>query len=224
MKIFINGKPIKISGMQDQGLNENDYDVVFNSKDVIGSRNLVGKVLVYNASLTQIDRFLRISEVKKLKKLESLHFRVQDLDIAKDYIKDNFKIVKAAGGLVVKGDKVLMIYRLKKWDLPKGKLKKNEDTLKGAKREVEEECNIKVEVKEKIGITWHTYTQKGKKILKRTDWYEMVCLDDSNMKPQLKEFIEEVKWMDKREVRKVLRNSYRSIEQVFNKFSKDYIA
>lgn len=224
MKIFINDKPVKISSMQDQGLNEKDYDVVLNSKDEIGSRKLVGKVLVYNASLSQIDRFLRISEVKKLKKLESLNFCVQDLETAEDYIKDNFKIVKAAGGLVVKGDKVLMIYRLKRWDLPKGKLKKNEDPIKGAKREVEEECNIKVEVKEKIGVTWHTYTTKGKKILKKTLWYEMLCLDDVNMKPQLKEFIEEVKWMEKKDVKRVIKASYKSLEQVFNKYSKNYIS
>jgi 8-oxo-dGTP pyrophosphatase MutT (NUDIX family) len=101
-------------------------------------------------------------------------------------------------------------------------LKRKEDSMKGAKREVEEECNIKVEVKDKIGATWHTYTQKGKKILKKTTWYEMVCTDDSNMKPQLKEFIDEVRWMDKKEVKKALKNSYRSIEEVFYKYSKDY--
>ena len=61
-----------------------------------------------------------------------------------------------------------------------------------------------------------------KKILKKTSWYEMSCLDDSNMKPQLKEFIDEVRWMDKKEVKKALKNSYRSIEEVFNKYSKDY--
>jgi 8-oxo-dGTP pyrophosphatase MutT (NUDIX family) len=123
---------------------------------------------------------------------------------------------------VTKGEKIMMIYRLKRWDLPKGKLKRKEDSMKGAKREVEEECNIKVEVKDKIGATWHTYTQKGKKILKKTTWYEMVCTDDSNMKPQLKEFIDEVRWMDKKEVKKALKNSYRSIEEVFYKYSKDY--
>jgi ribosomal protein S20 len=52
----------------------------------------------------------------------------------------------------------------------------------------------------------------------------MSCLDDSSMKPQLKEFIEEVKWVDKKDVKKLLKNSYKSIEQVFNKYSKNYIS
>jgi 8-oxo-dGTP pyrophosphatase MutT (NUDIX family) len=210
--------------MNPQGLNSKDYDVVLNSKDEISSKKLVGKVLVYNSSLDQLERFLKLTEVKKLKKLETITFQVQDEPSAKQFIKDHFKIIKAAGGLVVDGDKVLMIYRLKKWDLPKGKLKKKEDTEKGAKREVEEECSIKVEVKDKIGDTWHTYTQKGKRILKRTTWYEMTCTDDSTMKPQLKEFIEEVKWIDRKEVKKLLKNSYSSIEEVFNKYSKNYIS
>ena len=223
MKIFINDKPTDILGMAEHTLNEKDYDVVLNSKDELTSKKLTGRVLVYNASFYQIERFLKISEVKSLKKLEQITFLVADYNLAKDYLKDNFKIVKAAGGLVVKGDKTLMIYRFKKWDLPKGKLKKNEDAAKGAKREVEEECNIKVELKEKIGVTWHTYTQRGKKILKKTIWYEMGCLDDSAMKPQLKEFIEEVKWMDRRDVKKVLKASYKSLEHVFNQYSDTYI-
>jgi 8-oxo-(d)GTP phosphatase len=224
MKIFINDKPVKISGLNGKSLDNKDYDVILDDKDEISSKKLVGKVAVNNATINQIERFLKLGEVKKLKKLESITFKVPNEASAKQFIKDHFKIIKASGGLVTKGEKILMIYRLKKWDFPKGKLKRNEDTLKGAKREVEEECNIKVEVREKIGSTWHTYTQKGKRILKKTDWYEMLCMDDSNMKPQLKEFIEEVKWMDKKEVKKVLKNSYKSIEQVFNKYSKNYIS
>lgn len=224
MKIFINDKPVKISSLDNAGLNSKEYDLVLNSKDELSSNKLIGKILVYNATFEQLERFLKLTEVKKLKKLESITFHVQDEEAAKQFFKDHFKIIKASGGLVVKGDKVLMIYRLKKWDLPKGKLKKKEDAEKGAQREVEEECNIKVEVKDKIGDTWHTYTQKGKRILKKTSWYEMSCTDDSAMKPQLKEFIEEVKWVDKKDVKKLLKNSYKSIEQVFNKYSKNYIS
>ncbi|MBX9852795.1 MAG: NUDIX hydrolase [Cytophagaceae bacterium] len=224
MKIFINDKPIKITGLNGQTFNSKDFNVVLNSKDEINSKRLEGKILVYNATFSQLERFLKLCEVKKLKKLESITFQFQDEEGGKQFVKDHFKIIKASGGVVVKGDKILMIYRLKKWDLPKGKLKKNEDAAKGAKREVEEECNIKVEIKEKIGSTWHTYTQKGKRILKKTIWYEMVCLDDTAMKPQLKEFIEEVKWMERKDVKKALKNSYKSIEHVFDKYSKDYIS
>jgi 8-oxo-dGTP pyrophosphatase MutT (NUDIX family) len=119
---------------------------------------------------------------------------------------------------VRKGEKVLLIYRLKKWDLPKGKLKKGEDPLKGAKREVEEECNIRVDVRDKICSTWHTYTRKDKRILKRTDWYLMNCTDDSNMRPQIEEFIDDVKWMKKEDALKCIRSSYASIDEVMTQF------
>jgi ADP-ribose pyrophosphatase YjhB (NUDIX family) len=161
---------------------------------------------------------LRIIEFKKLKKLKAISFAVSDYETVVDFIKDQFKIIKASGGIVKKGDKVLMIFRLKKWDLPKGKLKKDEDSLKGAKREVEEECNIKVDVREKLCSTWHTYIRKDRRILKKTNWYIMNCADDSNMRPQLEEFIEEVKWMKKEDVQKALKNSYLSIEEVFSEF------
>jgi 8-oxo-(d)GTP phosphatase len=220
MKLFINDKPVKVKKLDGQ-INPKDFNIILNGSDEILSKKMVGNVLVKNASHSQLDRLFKLLEIKKLKKLNSITFDVFDQESTEDFIKDQFKIIRAAGGIVRKGDKILMIYRLKKWDLPKGKLKKNEDNKEGAKREVEEECNIKVVTKEKICSTWHSYIRMGKRILKKTDWFEMECLNDTNMKPQLKEDIEEVKWMDKKEARKMLANSYKSIEQVFKKYFKD---
>jgi ADP-ribose pyrophosphatase YjhB (NUDIX family) len=220
MKLFINDKPVKVKKLDGQ-INPKDFNIILTGSDEILSKKMVGNVLVKNASHSQLDRLFKLLEVKKLKKLESITFDVFDQESTETFIKDQFKIIRAAGGIVRKGDKILMIYRLKKWDLPKGKLKKNEDNKEGAKREVEEECNIKVLTKDKICSTWHSYIRMGKRILKKTDWFEMECLNDSNMKPQLKEDIEEVKWMDKKEARKMMSNSYKSIEQVFKKYFKD---
>jgi ADP-ribose pyrophosphatase YjhB (NUDIX family) len=128
-----------------------------------------------------------------------------------EHLKDQFKIVKAAGGVVVKDGKILMMYRLGVWDLPKGKLNKGEKVLEGALREVEEECNITVEAIDKLPKTWHSYAFKGKKILKKTTWYLMNCTDDSLMKPQAEEFIEEVRWMTPEEALEVLPKAYTSI-------------
>lgn len=217
MKIFINDKPLKLLQYDSQNFVQG-YDTVLTGKEEITSKRLVGHVIVQDATTIQIERLLKLLELKKLKKLIAISFAVSDLDTTIDFIKDQFKIIKASGGVVRKGDKVLMIYRLKKWDLPKGKLKKGEDSLKGAKREVEEECNIKVEVREKLCSTWHTYIRKDKRILKKTNWYIMNCSDDSNMRPQLEEFIEDVKWMKKEDIQKALKNSYLSIEEVFSQF------
>ena len=54
-------------------------------------------------------------------------------------------LIEAAGGLVKNenGD-YLFIYRNDKWDLPKGKIEKDEKTKVAAVREVEEECGIAV--------------------------------------------------------------------------------
>ena len=41
---------------------------------------------------------------------------------------------------MTRDSRVILIYRRKKWDLPKGKLKRNETKVRGGVREVEEEC------------------------------------------------------------------------------------
>ena len=61
-------------------------------------------------------------------------------------ITKSVTLIKAAGGLVKSaGNEYLFIYRNDKWDLPKGKVEKNEKVKEAAVREVEEECGIKVE-------------------------------------------------------------------------------
>ncbi|WMJ73472.1 NUDIX domain-containing protein [Cytophagaceae bacterium ABcell3] len=218
MKLFINDKPVSIVKL-DAPVHK-DYDVVLKRDEDITSKKLLGDVLIYDAKAAQIDRLIKILENKKLKELWSITFAVRDKGLMKDYVKDNFKIIKAAGGIVRKGDKVLMIFRLGKWDLPKGKLNKHEDPAEGALREVEEECNIKVSLDKKIGSTWHSYIRKGKRILKKTYWYEMTCVSDDDMAPQTEEFIEEVVWMSNKEVKSALKNTYKSIEEIVKVYNK----
>jgi ADP-ribose pyrophosphatase YjhB (NUDIX family) len=111
-----------------------------------------------------------------------------------------------------------MIYRLKKWDLPKGKKEKNEKYRQTAVREVGEECNISVKIGEKICTTWHTYTMNKNAMLKKTRWYLMDSTDDSKMKPDLGEDIEETRWMSPKEVYHALEHSYKSIAYVIEKY------
>ncbi|MBC7450657.1 MAG: NUDIX hydrolase [Cytophagales bacterium] len=217
MKLFINDKPLKVIQYVPE-LQVFEYDTILGGTEEILSAKLLGKVLIKQASPRQLERLIRLLELKKLKKLLSITFAVDDYEFMVEFVKDQFKVIKASGGVVRKGDKILLIFRLGKWDLPKGKLKKKEESIKAAKREVEEECSIKIDVKEKICSTWHTYVRKGKRILKRTDWYEMNCIDDSNMQPQLEEFIEDLKWMTYKDVIKSVKNSYASIQQVVDEF------
>ena len=217
MKLFINDKPLKvIQFVSNQPVF--DYDTIIGSAEEILSNKLIGKVIIQQATPRQLERLIRIMELKRLKKLTSITFSVDDYEFMVEFIKDQFKVIKAAGGVVRKQDKILLIFRLGKWDLPKGKLKKKEEFIKAAKREVEEECSVKVDVKEKICTTWHTYVRKGKRILKRTDWYEMNCTDDSNMQPQLAEFIEDLKWMSYKDAVRSVKNSYASIQEVLSEY------
>ncbi|WP_035558641.1 NUDIX hydrolase [Hymenobacter sp. IS2118] len=213
MNIFINDIPLVIKKLSEK-VYKHKFDLVLNPNDDFTSKDLVGDVLVRDAGPLFIDRLLRLMEVKKLKKLKSLTMLVKKKKHVILHFKDQFKIAKAGGGLVVKDDQVLMIYRLGKWDLPKGKLKSDEDTAVGALREVEEETNIKLELGEKLPSTWHSYAYKGNKMLKKTDWYLMKSLDDSLMKPQTEEYIEEVRWMSPQEALSKLEDSYASIALV----------
>lgn len=128
-----------------------------------------------------------------------------------------FNILEAAGGIVKNNqDNLLMIYRLGKWDLPKGKIEKGETPQRAAAREVCEEtgvCDIKIINPEPYQM-YHTYTYKGKPILKRTFWYNMYCNNFSRFKIQTEEDITDAKWMSRREVDFALSNSYNSIRDL----------
>jgi len=213
MNVFINDIPLVIKKTSDK-VYKHKYDLVLAADAEFTSKDLVGDVLVRDATAAFLDRVLRLMEVKKLKKLDSLTLLAKKKKYLILHLKDQFKIAKAAGGLVVKNGQVLMIYRLGKWDLPKGKLERNEEVTLGAVREVEEECNIKVELGEKLPSTWHSYAYKGNKMLKKTSWYVMRCLDDSVMRPQTEEYIEEVRWMSPQEALAHIEDSYASIALV----------
>ena len=222
MKIFINDISVNLVKASAE-VESHIYDVVLNGLTTnIDSKKLKDDVLVKEATLSQVQALINLMHVKKFKHLDSITFAVQpdSYKSIKKAVKSQFKIVKAGGGIVAKGDQILLIYRKGKWDLPKGKLEKKEGKKEGALREVEEECNIKAKLGNKITHTWHTYILNGKKHLKKTHWYRMECVDDSTMKPQLDEGITDVKWMDQKGTRQAMVNSFRSIRHVIKKFYK----
>lgn len=215
MKLFINDKPLTLLDSS-IAIDENQFDVIINEPSDFDGVKLKGRVLINEVSSTHLSELLKIMRTRKLKKLESITLTGKDYKTLKKITKKPFKIIKAAGGLVKKGDLYLMIYRLKKWDLPKGKLDDGEKSKVGAVREVEEECNISVALGPKICTTWHTYVYNHKSILKKTKWYLMDCVEDAQMAPQLEEDIEDIRWMTAEEVEVALENSYRSIKEVYN--------
>jgi ADP-ribose pyrophosphatase YjhB (NUDIX family) len=137
-----------------------------------------------------------------------------------EYIKQ-FKLIGAAGG-VVKNSKgeCLLIFRYEKWDLPKGKIETGESIKHAALREVQEECGIQeIEIVKELPFTFHTYVLKGEAILKKTHWFEMrYSGTGGGLIPQAEENITEARWMNKKEMRQAMENTYPLIKSVLESY------
>ena len=55
-------------------------------------------------------------------------------------------------------------------------------------------------------------------MIKKTRWYVMDILDDTRMRPDPTEDIEETRWMNRKEVYHALEHSYKSISYVFEQY------
>jgi ADP-ribose pyrophosphatase YjhB (NUDIX family) len=218
MIIFINDIPVRILKTDEQPDKGRINLIIDASEEPLTQAKLIHHVWVQNVSDDDLNILLNFLDSKIPTNLFSLYLSVKDYDGIKHFLRKKFKVVKAAGGLVRKKDKFLMIYRMKKWDLPKGKIEKGEKNRKAAVREVEEECNVTVKVEGKICTTWHTYTMNRRAMIKKTRWYVMDVVDDSKMRPEISEDIEETRWMNGKEVYHALEHSYKSISHVFEKY------
>jgi 8-oxo-dGTP diphosphatase len=100
----------------------------------------------------------------------------------------------AAGGIVIRHDPkpqiaVVQRRRDRAWVLPKGKLKRNEEPIAAAKREVMEETGCEVRVYEFLGLISHP----GGSRPKITHFWRMQAIDDSVRR--LTSDIKAVKWL-----------------------------
>lgn len=218
MNLFVNDKHVKVINLETFSTYQSTYNHIIDGQaPEVAAAELIGDVAVVNPSVVLLYKLFALLRDKKLKKLNSLTLASPDKKILTTAIKDQYKIVEAAGGVVQKKDKALLIFRLGTWDLPKGKMDKGESFKETAVREVEEECAVKVQLDYKICTTWHTYTQNGNRILKQTKWYAMTCLDDSHMTPQKEEGIEQMVWATEAQALELASSSYRSIQFVCKK-------
>ncbi len=152
--------------------------------------------------------------LNKIKKLFIVH---KDLEHLFRRFSSLFTYVEAAGGVVRSSSgKVLVINRRDKWDLPKGKVDKGEETSQTALREVSEETGLKdLTLGKKITDTYHTYLLNGQPVLKKTSWYEMTYNgNEADVTPQEEEEITEVIWLVPDDVTLILGNTYLSVIDV----------
>jgi 8-oxo-dGTP pyrophosphatase MutT (NUDIX family) len=74
--------------------------------------------------------------------------------------------IRAAGGVVVRDGKVLLVHRPRydDWSLPKGKLEQGEDWGEGALREVREETGLDCVLGEEVGVSLYTVEGGDKEV------------------------------------------------------------
>ncbi|WP_075590457.1 NUDIX hydrolase [Labilibacter marinus] len=196
------------------------YKVFFKDRIVFLTNNIdrdlspdFGAIFKYSNTKELQDFITNFEKKEEIKKAFIYH---HDLDELMVLFGNCFKQITAAGGVVYNSNnEILFIHRLGVWDLPKGKAEKGESIEETALREVEEECAISpLKIIKPLNSTFHTYTLKGKLILKKTYWYKMEYAGNDIPKPQLEEDITEACWIPSNNVKKVTDNTYPSIKEV----------
>lgn len=160
-----------------------------------------------------------LHEIKK----ETFHVGIlchENFELLKKTFFKHFTLIEAAGGIVQNEHKdILFMQRLGKWDLPKGKVEKDEALEIAAAREITEETGLEnIQLKKKIGETYHTYDAYGKHYLKTTHWYYFTSKGSEDLIPQIEEDITELKWFKTKHIKEPMVNTYPSIKDIMNKF------
>ncbi len=201
IKIYFDDKPVYLCDEINQELNEilHHPDAVF--VDEISSAAI--KSLLHE--IVKEEFHAGILWHSDLAKLKAAFFK-------------HFKHIEAAGGIVQNDKKeILFIYRLNKWDLPKGKMEPGEKPEECALREVEEETGAtRLTLEKKAGETYHTYNAFGKHFIKTTHWYHMSCPSRQTLTPQTEEDITAIQWVKKTKLAEPLANTYPSIKDILN--------
>ena len=202
------------------------YKVFINDKIIcftndVKNCNQFSNGLVLNFFTVDITPFI-IDLLYNSSKTKMVIITVNDYDEAFLKFQTTFNIIKAAGGIVIneEGSK-LFIYRLDKWDLPKGKIENGEAIEDAAVREVEEECGVNnLSIVKPLKDTFHIYKLNDNLILKQTHWFEMNTTYDGNLVPQEEEGITKVEWLTDSQISdKVMKNIYDSIKELLSSTS-----
>lgn len=191
------------------------YKVFVNDKPIVFSDRAIEKS-AYEVYLYNNTRFEEILHKLQHTNTSGIYLYNNDLDHLWRSFSQYFKIVQAAGGLVLNAEnKMLFIRRNKHWDLPKGRMEKGESITETALREVEEECGISnLYIEKELFITRHIYHEHGYYKLKETHWFLMRTTDNSIPQPQLEEGITKAVYFSEEEVGKHFSQMYANIKEL----------
>ena len=195
------------------------YKVFFNNKLIKLTTELshsTDEVPLFFIKYISAEEIIRALKSKHIKQIKLYHSKEDKLMM---HFSNRFKTIEASGGLVKnKNNSILFIYRNNKWDLPKGKIRKRESIEEGALREVIEETGIKdLSIENQIDTTYHLYKGTKRHKIKKTYWFLMESDYLGKFKPQIKENITLVKWIELNEIPKLLEKSYKNIKRLINK-------
>ena len=160
--------------------------------------------------------------VKKLKTQNEIYLYYPNKKKLIKEFKKKLKTIIAAGGIVKNNqNEILFIFRKGKWDLPKGKIEKNEKIDEGALREVTEETGIKkVKIDKFFDTTYHLIKSQKQYILKETHWYKMKSNYSGKLKPQKSEGIRSVRWKKIKEAKEIRKKTFRNISIILTSYLK----
>ena len=151
-----------------------------------------------------------------LKKINALYIFHDDIEELRIVFRSCFHCIDAAGGLIRdRLGRILIMRRRNKWDLPKGKLNRNESPRQAALREAEEECGLKnLRIRDQLISTYHTYWLGERYVLKKTSWFDMIYAGSGEPVPETREDITQVRWFGRDELAEVCADSYPSVLDV----------
>ena len=185
--------------------------------------NLTSDKEFLNDSKTYLLSSISIKEIiKKLKIHDEVFLYYPDKKKLLKEFKEKLVTIKATGGIVTnKKNQILFIYRKGKWDLPKGKMEKNESKKESALREVIEETGVKkLKIINFFSTTFHLIKVKREYFLKETHWYTMKTKYEGKLKPQKSEGIISAKWKTYDEALEIKKKTFRNIAIILTKYLK----
>ena len=199
--------------------------IYFNDKPLFLCDRLTDEIKVYahHDDAVLIDEFSHpavnsmIHEMRREKVHAGIFIHPDFATLQKAFWR-KFVLVKAAGGLAGNGEgQYLFMVRRGKWDLPKGKLDPGETLEQCAVREVGEETGLqKVRLGAPLLVTYHTYDENGKHILKETHWFRMDADGNQIITPQQEEQITRLEWAGEKERAVIIKNTFPSIIDVMH--------
>jgi len=192
------------------------YKVFFNQKPLILTSKIIKSSDSSPLMHIKFSSKNQILKAVKSKKTQSVYIYHKNIKKLWEIFTKKFPIKDAAGGLVQRNDdKLLFIYRKNRWDLPKGGVEKHELIIEAAQREVKEETGLAdLIVINKIGETYHIFSNGNNYRLKRTYWFKMKSGYKGDLSPQKEEGIISAEWISKKRIPEILENAYENIKGI----------